>query len=271
MSDKKKKKRKNLTSGTVALLGAAIALLSFSAIGSTRAALTYYSETYSAQIDVQSIGVSLVENGEIVSYRDYTHADNLWNQENGQLLILPEGEKWQIGKTYEERLSVRNSGSIDEYVRVKIYKYWVDEKGNKLPHLSPAMIDLHLTDNEHWLIDQTATTAKLGAEEERDGEMIVLYYDTPLKAATEGGVFQETEAFADAVTIKRDVVTKVTETYTTDTNGWTTVRTVYDYDGASFVIEAEVDAVQTHNAVEAIKSAWGVDMEVDANGRLRFR
>ena len=42
----------------------------------------------------------------------------------------------------------------------------------------------------------------------------------------------------------------------------------YDYDGASFVVEAEVDAVQTHNAQSAIKSAWGVDVEVGADGTL---
>ena len=46
---------------------------------------------------------------------------------------------------------------------------------------------------------------------------------------------------------------------------------VYDYDGASFVVEAEVDAVQTHNARDAIKSAWGVDVEVAVDGTLRLR
>ena len=33
-------------------------------------------------------------------------------------------------------------------------------------------------------------------------------------------------------------------------------------------VEAEVDAVQTHNAQDAIKSAWGVDVSVDSNGNL---
>ena len=270
MSDGRKRKKMGLVSGTAVLFASAIGLLSFSAIGSTRAALTYYSETYTAQIDVQSIGVTLVENGEIVSYRDYTHADNVWNQASGQLLALPEGEQWQVGRTYPESLRVRNSGSIDEYVRVKLYKYWVDQEGRKLPHLSPAMIDVHLT-NDHWIVDDRTTTAKMWEDDPRDGELIVLYYDSPLAAAGEGGVFYETESFVDSVTIKNDVMTKVTETYSTDANGWTTVRTVYDYEGASFVVEAEVDAVQTHNAQSAIKSAWGVDVEVDADGTLRLR
>lgn len=34
------------------------------------------------------------------------------------------------------------------------------------------------------------------------------------------------------------------------------------YDGYSFNLDAEVDAVQTHNAKAAIKSAWGVDVSV---------
>ena len=153
---------------------------------------------------------------------------------------------------------------------MKVYKYWVDKDGNKLTHLSPAMIDLHLT-NDHWIVDDRATTARMGEDDPRDGEMIVLYYDSPLAAAGEGGVFHETEAFIDSVTIKSDVVTKVTETRSTDADGWTTVRTVYDYDGASFVVEAEVDAVQTHNARDAIKSAWGVDVEVAGDGTLRLR
>ena len=33
-------------------------------------------------------------------------------------------------------------------------------------------------------------------------------------------------------------------------------------------LEAEADAVQTHNAAEAIKSAWGVDVNVSEDGSL---
>lgn len=255
---------------TLVLFAGAAGLLLFSAVGSTRAALTYYSETYSAQIDVQSIGVTLMENGSSISYRDYTHADDEWFEASGELLQLPEGEKWQIGKTYAEELAVRNSGAIDEYVRVKIYKYWVDKDGNKLPHLSPSMIDLHLT-LDHWIIDENATTAHIREGDGRDGEMIVLYYDSILEAAEDDGAFHVTEPFSDTITIDERVAAKVTEYSKTDENGWKTVYTVYDYDGASFVVEAEVDAVQTHNARDAIRSAWGVEVEVGEDGSLRLK
>lgn len=269
MSDRRKRRRKGMLSGTAALLVLALGLLAFSAVGSTRAALTYYSETYSAQIDVQSIGVSLLENGQVAGYRNYTHADDEWFTASGNLLALPEGEEWQIGRTYPEALSVRNSGAIDEYVRVKIYKYWTED-GRKRTDLSPAMIDLHLT-GDHWIVDEEASTASLEEGDGKDGEMIVLYYDRILKAAQEGEVYDETTPFADKIAIDGRVATKVTETRTTDANGWTTVQTVYDYDGASFVLEAEVDAVQTHNAESAIRSAWGVEVEVGADGSLRLK
>ena len=58
---------------------------------------------------------------------------------------------------------------------------------------------------------------------------------------------------------------------TEDKNGYKTITTVYDYDGYSLQIEAEVDAVQIHNAVDAIKSAWGVDVDVAANGDISLR
>ena len=50
-----------------------------------------------------------------------------------------------------------------------------------------------------------------------------------------------------------------------------TITYVYEYDGYQFTIDAEVDAVQTHNAQDAFKSAWGVDVVVGANGSISLR
>lgn len=73
------KKNKILFPKKVALLlGAAAVLLLGSTVGSTRAALTYYSENYSAQMNLKHIGVSLVENGQVVSSRDYV-SGNEWS------------------------------------------------------------------------------------------------------------------------------------------------------------------------------------------------
>ena len=103
-----------------------------STVGSTRAALTYYSENYSAQIEMQNIGVSLLENGNVVSSQDFT-SKNQKEVTNGELLtgLLGKDEKFAPGKKYKEELSVQNSGNIDTFVRVILTKSWQDKEGNK--------------------------------------------------------------------------------------------------------------------------------------------
>ena len=108
-----KRFKKILTSPvlTVASFALAAGLLLFSSVGGARAALTFFSETYSSDIEMSEIGVGLLENGSIAE---------------GMLLanMLGEGEQLKLGKRYTEELSVRNMGSIGQYVRVKVYKYW---------------------------------------------------------------------------------------------------------------------------------------------------
>ena len=48
---------------------------------------------------------------------------------------------------------------------------------------------------------------------------------------------------------------------------FTTITTAYDYDGLQFCVEASVDAVQEHNAEDAILSAWGRKVSI-SNGSL---
>ena len=68
----------------------------------------------------------------------------------------------------------------------------------------------------------------------------------------------------------REVAKKVTTTETVNGN-YKTITMTYDYDGVEFVLEIDVDAVQTHNAEDAVKSAWGVDVTVGADGKLVLR
>ena len=50
--------------------------------------------------------------------------------------------------------------------------------------------------------------------------------------------------------------------------GSETIKASYRYDDCWLSLEAEVDAVQTHNAQEAIRSAWGVDVNIAQDGTL---
>ena len=139
------------------LLGVSALLLIGSTVGSTRAALTYYSENYEAQIQVSRIGVTLEENGKPVSSRDFTE-DSQWSETKGTLLehLLKKGETLQPGKRYEEALAVSNSGSIDSFVRqdlplahqVMEYDNVVDELFNKVKKELIQLIGEHRESGE---------------------------------------------------------------------------------------------------------------------------
>lgn len=246
-----KTKRGKLPKKPLILLAASALLLVGSTVGSTRAALTYYSENYGAEVSVSRIGVSLLENKKTVSSRDYTENDT-WSETKGTLLshLNTEAEKIVPGKDYKEELAVKNSGSIDSFVRVILKKSWCDEKGRKDTALSPELIGLELKTENGWAIDGKASTA----------ERTVLYYTKALAAG------ETTPPLSDAVRISPDIMKKVKEIVTEDENGYKTIRTEYKYDGYRFQIEAEADAVQTHNAGDAVKSAWGVDVDVSEDG-----
>lgn len=249
-----KKKKFPFKITTVALLSASAVLLIGSTVGSTRAALTYYSENYSAQVTVSNIGVSLLENGETVSRRDYD-SNGEWNETSGTLLGDLKDQAVAPGKSYPEVLTVQNSGSIDSYVRVILTKSWKDSEGNKDTTLSPDLIDLNLQTGNGWIVDEKASTP----------ERTILYYTQQV------GAGETTPALSDTVRIDPAVANKVEESVTTDENGYRTITYTYAYDGYTFELEAEVNAVQTHNAEDAIKSAWGTDVTVAGDGTLSLR
>ena len=233
----------------------AVGLLLFSTIGGARAALTYFSDTYVSRVQTSNIGVTLLENGREIAKRDYNEtSDGTWDESTGVLLanLLAKDEKFAVGKKYKEELSVKNSGTIDQYVRVSVFRYWLkDEKKDRT--LSPELIGLNLVNvGGDWLLDETSTTE----------ERIVLYYSKLLKAG------ETSSLFADSIKIDNMIATKVTQVPVEGKKN--TIRTVYDYDGMQFCVEAKVDAVQEHNAEDAIWSAWGKRVTVD-NDTLKLR
>lgn len=251
-----KKKNKIFSALPVTLLAASAVLLAGSTVGSARAALTYYSENYAAEVTVSSIGVSLMENGKVVASRDYNHKNDQWKETSGKLLENTfEDGKLVPGKIYEEKLSVTNSGSIDNYVRVTLYKSWMDENGNKETTLAPDLIKLNGLGGDGWIIDESASTE----------ERTVLYYTRPVQAG------EGTSQLMDTISVDTSVADKVEKVPGKDAAGNDTITYKYKYDGYSFNLDAEVDAVQTHNAEDAIKSAWGVDVNVSSDGTLSLR
>lgn len=236
----------------VLLLGASAALLLLSTVGSTRAALTYYND-YAVEVSVSSIGVSLMENGERVSYKNYVNNDWVDSGE-GKLLtkMLGEGEKFAPGKAYPDALSVTNSGAIDSYVRVIVRKSWTDAEGKTDTALSPDLIDLKLLTDNGWIVDHNASTP----------ERTVLYYTriVPSQGSTSN--------VSESLKVDTSVMQETSQSIVSENGDQKVIRTDYRYNGYSFNLDAEVDAVQTHNAKEAIKSAWGVDVNISVDGVL---
>lgn len=245
---------------TIAIFVLAVGLLLFSSIGGARAALSYYSDVYQSMIQTQDIGVTLLENGREVSNRDYNYntatgtADGTWDESAGSLLteMLKEGEELKLGYKYEEKLTVKNSGTIPQYVRVNVYRYWLDKDGNKLRELSPELIKLNFNESD-WQLDESASTR----------ERTVLYYSKELES---GG---ESSPFVDGLTIDTKVANSVTQKVEQQ-GDYKKITTVYDYDGVQFVVDVKADAIQNHNTEDAAWSEWGRRVSVN-NGTLSLK
>ena len=74
------------------------------------------------------------------------------------------GEVFVPGKAYTEEISCANTGTIDEYVRITIYKYWTDPEGNKVltkdkesglttQELTPELIRFTFPNEDCWILD----------------------------------------------------------------------------------------------------------------------
>lgn len=264
---------------TIALFAVAAGLLLFSTIGGAYAALTYFSETYNGQVELQDIGVTLMEKGEhddaakAVAYRDYTKdTQDDWKETEGEthtgvLLsgMLAEDEVFVPGKAYKEEISCANTGTIDQYVRITLRKYWTDPQGNKVftkqkdtdyttPELTPDLIKFTFPNADSWILD----TQNSSETEERQ----IYYYNKLLTAGSD----TTNTPLTGTLTVDPSVTLRVTKTISDDGK---TITTSYDYDGWQFCVEATVDAVQDHNAVDAIKSAWGRDVSI-SGGALQL-
>lgn len=222
------KKNKVMGPVNLLLLVMAVGLLMFSGIGGARAALNYVSETMALRVATGEMAVELWENGKQVP--------------DGILLTGLE-ETIQPGKAYEESLTVHNSGELDEYVRLTVCRCWTVGEDRQAT-LSPALIELG-SPGPGWVEDGTASTPERG----------VYYYTRPLAPG------ETTAPLFETLTVHPDVLSSVT----LSADG---TAATYDYDGVSFLVQAEADAVQTHSAEDAILSAWGVGVQVDESGNL---
>ena len=252
---------------TTLLFVMAVVLLFAGTVGGAQAAISRQSAIYDARLSMRNIGVTLVETytsgDQDISWRYYdkfvdpkgvgsvegqnTGATGIWNMNTGYLIqkmVEESGDPgFKIGKDYPFVLKVRNSGQIDEYVRVTIYKYfvdangekitgdkygWFDGEGSKLMGLSPSYITIGTPAGSGWVKDTDVTTNT----EERS----VYYYQGIL---AEGAT---SPAFTSTLRVNSDIT-----------------KAVSVAEDIGLVVEVVVDAVQTNNATQAIASAWGTN------------
>lgn len=171
----KKMKKLLLSRGITAVaLIAAIGLLAFSGIGTARAVLSVFSQTYTSEVQTSGVSVTL-----------------------GQDCEITDSTKLLLGKKYKDNLSAVNDGATPEYVRVTIYKYWTNQDGKKCT-VDPKLIDLNLVGvGSTWTEDAASKT----------DERTVLYCKNLVPA---GGSVQ----FADTLRIDSKVAAneKITQT-----------------------------------------------------------
>ena len=267
---------------TMALLVAGVLLIARSGIMGTKASLALFSEDYGAEFYMNHLQVHLLENGEDVCKEHNTLDGD--TKVTGELATSlgysngPDGEilgKVEPGKVYREEIAARNGQDIPQYVRVTVRKYWVetdgegnvlkDDEGNpkKTTALSPDQIRLtYGKDNSGAKArDEYNSEAWTISSEESTTESTTYY----LKQALDGG--EDSALLFDRVMIDGNLVKKG-KTTKSDDGEYTVYTYEYDYDGYAFFIEADMQAIQTHNAQDAIYSQWGVYNVTVSDGQL---
>lgn len=288
-----------LSRRTLALITAAVLLFGGGSYGVTKAALTYFSNDYTAEFELDHIHVHLLENGNDVchgenkystvhrsdsktdagerkakykgnlleEYFGYTNPDH-YSSDPAYTLGTP--GTVEPGRSYPEKIQVRNGSGeenksqVPQYVRLVVKKYWVKtvktgdkETKAKDTELSPELIKLSYEketyNTSNWILNES--------ENEESAETQTYYYNKVL----EGG--QTTEPLFDTLMIDNSVAAAYTEHVAEEQQGNKTIYTyTYDYDGYTFYIEADVQAIQTHNVNDAISSLWGVSNVSAKNG-----
>ena len=277
-----------LSKRTLALAAALVLTLTSGGILGTRASLQIFSEDYIGDFELDHLQVHLIENdvdvchnnndddtvhgtytgkekyhGNLVEYLGYKN-DTHYGDTAAYKLGTP--GTVEPGRTYKEEIKARNGRDIDQYVRLSIKKYWVDPAGNKATYLSPDLIKLTYNGKAY----NTGAWQRNDKENKGSHEMETYYLTNILKGQKKAPA--DSPLLFNELTIDKEIVSEEHMDRQETTQGNKTVYTyTYDYDGYTFYIEADVQAIQTHNINDAIDSLWGVDNVSASKGRITVK
>ena len=282
-----------LSRRTLALLAATALLFGGGSFAGTKAALTYFSNDYTAEFKLDHLQVHLIENGvdvchdnnvmtsvhrydnggardkkyrgNLLEYLGYTFdtSDVAKHRTDAPAYTLGPPGAVEPGRTYKEEIKAENGNDIDEYVRLTVRKYWVKD-GKKDTTLSPDLIKLSYNGK-----DYNSGAWTLNSAENKGSKETSTYYLKKVLPGT-GDKNAVTEPLFNELTIDKSVADEANVTVSEDTSRSTETKKVYtyeyDYDGYTFYIEADVQAIQTHNVNDAISALWGVSNVSAKNG-----
>jgi len=212
-----------------------------------------------AHIEMGHIGTSIVY-GSGTEVGSRTYDGSVWQESSEPLNLtgldgseIKSGSVIRPGVKYGLDLAVTNTGTINQYVRVSRYAYWVDGDGKKLRAIDPRMIRSVAGDAGAWMYDMAASTP----------ERTVYYYKSCLP------VENQSDLFSRGFSVDRMIMSAGLEQV--DGIGRNGVKTAVFRnslpDKLYPTVEYKLDAVQDHNASDAILSAWGRKVGV-SDGKL---
>lgn len=267
-----KNTKKKFTKKAIAVLIAALVLIAAGAVGAfavTGASPSIKSDDYTAEFYMDHLQVHLLENGkDVCGGQNTLDGTSKIKGDFVQYLGYKDGVLGSVepGMLYKETLAARNGQDIPIYVRMTVRKYWVKVNkedgtaGDKTTVLAPKYIHLTYGDEDYnkdeWTLDESVST-----EESKT------YYCK--KAVEPNG--DSAELFDQLIIDNKLTERSEDKVIPPGDNGVTTIKYVYKYDGYAFMIEADVQAIQTHNANEAIESQWGVKNVKAENGTLTVK
>ena len=178
-----------------------------------------------------SINLEIIENGENISEEQ---------------ILTNITSNFKIGQKYTEEISVMNTKGIDAYIRLVIWKSWVDENGSEDESLDPTLIEFDFVDTDSWIITDYVSSGE---------QRIIAYYRYPLY------VGETAEPLIESFSVNSDIQNAYDMI---NNNGNITIENKYS--NCSFVIDVEADGVQTHNAEGAMDQHWGINATISSDG-----
>lgn len=264
------KKTKKMSKRTALLLAAALVLLSVGTFTGVMAQPNIMSNLYRAHFYLNHLQVHLLENGQDVcgGQNDLNGEAKVSGKLAQKLGYNSDSDMGSVepGKVYDEVIQAGNSQDVSEFVRITVRKYWVLTKDGKVvttenaagktvpkktTELSPDLIQLMYDGKEE------CNPAWEEVPQETTTESTTYIYKDLLKGGSRSNPTLSEPLF-NQLKIDESVAEREDEPKVEKTEDGRTIYTyIYKYDGYAFYIEADVQAIQTHNAQDAIKSQWG--------------